>query len=130
MKYIIEVEIPDGETMDVQKPGLGFKGFVYVKAEQVEDAGDQISRQAVLNLIDGWTYDLCDKEDEWKAAEEIENLPSAQERKKGEWEVAIGYDHNKKVMCTNCQLMSYEPTPFCPHCGADMRGEEDAKEKF
>ena len=39
---------------------------------------DSISRQAVLDLIAGWTYDLCNKEDEWKAVEEIENLPSAQ----------------------------------------------------
>lgn len=37
---------------------------------------DSISRQAVLDLIDGWTYDLCDKEDAWRAEEEIKNLPS------------------------------------------------------
>lgn len=39
---------------------------------------DLISRQAVLDLIAVWAYDLCYKEDEWRAAEEIENLPSAQ----------------------------------------------------
>lgn len=59
-----------------------------------------------------------------KEIECLRALPSAK-RKNGEWEVAIGYDPNKKVMCTNCRLMSYEPTPFCPNCGADMRGEED-----
>jgi rRNA maturation endonuclease Nob1 len=36
---------------------------------------------------------------------------------RGEWEVAIGYDPNKKVQCQNCYKMAYEPTPYCPNCG-------------
>lgn len=47
------------------------------------------------------------------------------ERKTGEWEVAIGYDPKRKVMCTECRRMAYEPTPYCPNCGADMRGEQE-----
>ncbi len=90
---------------------------------------DSISRQAAIDIADDIRACIS-VEGYWAFTERLKRLPSAQERKKGEWEVAIGYDHNKKVMCTNCQLMSYEPTPFCPHCGADMRGEEDAKEKF
>jgi len=43
--------------------------------------------------------------------------------RRGEWEVAIGYDPNKKVQCQNCYKMAYEPTPYCPNCGADMRKE-------
>ncbi len=39
---------------------------------------------------------------------------------RGEWEVAIGYDPNKKVQCQNCYKMAYEPTPHCPNCGAKM----------
>lgn len=39
---------------------------------------------------------------------------------RGEWEVAIGYDPNKKVQCQNCYKMAYEPTPYCPNCGARM----------
>lgn len=62
MKYMIEVEIPDGETIDVQKPGLRFKGFVYVKAEQVEDVpdtnvGDLISRHSALAVFNGAKVD-------------------------------------------------------------------------
>jgi translation initiation factor 2 gamma subunit (eIF-2gamma) len=38
----------------------------------------------------------------------------------GEWEVAIGYDPNKKVQCQNCYKMSYEPTPYCPNCGCKI----------
>ena len=96
---------------------------------------DLIDRQAAIELIlsgkvdddsPEWVGVECPEECnsflEW-AAEEVGKMPSA-ERKKGRWEVAIGYDQNKKVMCTECRLMSYEPTPFCPNCGADMRGEE------
>ncbi len=44
--------------------------------------------------------------------------------KRGEWEVAIGYDPNKKVQCQNCYKMAYEPTPYCPNCGALCGGYE------
>lgn len=26
--------------------------------------------------------------------------------------------------CTNCSMPYHSETPFCPHCGADMRGGE------
>ena len=45
------------------------------------------------------------------------------EVKYGEWSIAIGYDPARKVMCNLCQRMNYEPSNFCPNCGADMRGE-------
>lgn len=44
----------------------------------------------------------------------------------GEWSIAIGYDPNKKFSCSSCQKMSYEPTSYCPHCGAEMEVEHDA----
>jgi len=44
---------------------------------------------------------------------------------RGEWEVAIGYDPNKKVQCQNCYKMAYEPTPYCPNCGAKMEANQD-----
>ena len=47
------------------------------------------------------------------------------ELKHGEWSVAIGYDINKKVKCSVCERMTYEPTNFCPHCSADMRGDTE-----
>lgn len=43
----------------------------------------------------------------------------------GTWEVAIGYDPNKKVQCQNCYRMAYEPTAYCPNCGAKMVNEEN-----
>lgn len=47
------------------------------------------------------------------------------EVRRGEWSVAIGYDPARRVMCDLCRRMNYEPTNFCPNCGADMRGEKD-----
>lgn len=83
---------------------------------------DLISREEAIEAIKRAIWDKYTAKD---AIDAVCNVPSAQERKMGEWEVAIGYDPKKKVMCTNCRLMSYEPTPFCPHCGAEMRGQED-----
>ena len=57
--------------------------------------------------------------DELKEAPTIDAVPVG----RGEWEVAIGYDPNKKVQCQNCYKMAYEPTPYCPNCGAKMESE-------
>lgn len=40
--------------------------------------GDLISRQAMLDMANGWTYNFCDPEDEWAAMKEIRELPSAE----------------------------------------------------
>lgn len=57
----------------------------------------------------------------------IINAPTidAEPVKHSHWEVAIGYDPNKKVQCQNCFLVAHEPTSRCPHCGAkmDLEGE-------
>ena len=57
-----------------------------------------------------------------KACETAQDMPTidAVPVVRGEWEVAIGYDPNKKVQCQNCYKMAYEPTPYCPKCGALM----------
>ena len=39
---------------------------------------DLISRQAMLDMANGWTYNFSDPEDEWAAMKEIRELPSAQ----------------------------------------------------
>lgn len=55
----------------------------------------------------------------------LESQPDAEE-KHGKWNFAIGYDINKKVQCQNCFKMAYEPTLYCPNCGAKMDlGEEE-----
>lgn len=55
----------------------------------------------------------------------LDKQPEAEE-KRGKWKFAIGYDINKKVQCQNCFKMAYEPTSYCPNCGAKMYlGEEE-----
>lgn len=86
---------------------------------------DQISRQAAIDEIKE-IYEWHDNVTKERIIEHFVRLPSVQPyRPKGEWELAIGYDPKKRVLCTECHLMNYEPTPFCPNCGARMvRGEE------
>lgn len=53
-----------------------------------------------------------------KDFEQVDAVPVV----RGEWEVAIGYDPNKRVQCQNCYKMAYEPTLYCPNCGCKMEG--------
>ena len=62
-------------------------------------------------------YEIADEVDE---APTIDAVPVV----RGEWEVAIGYDPNKKVQCQNCYKMAYEPTPYCPNCGSYNGGDK------
>ncbi len=64
----------------------------------------------------------------------LEQMPSAQtERKKGKW---IDQDGGAfyTMECSEChkeplldEYGDYVQSDFCPHCGADMRGEQDDK---
>ncbi len=66
----------------------------------------------------------------------IENAPTIEERTKGEW---IRHDEIKNIyggICIECSecgekyVVQYiEDEKFCRNCGADMRGENDGKEK-
>jgi hypothetical protein len=71
-------------------------------------------RDPTIMLALNWIYMLIDN------SPTIDAVPVV----RGEWEVAIGYDPNKKVQCQNCYKMAYEPTPYCPNCGAKMEVEQ------
>ena len=60
--------------------------------------------------------------DDTKMRIAIANTPTvdAVKVKHGHWEIAIGYDPKKAFQCSECRLMSYDPTEFCSHCGAKM----------
>lgn len=51
----------------------------------------------------------------------IENAPTIEsERKRGKWFLT-----DTMYACNQCHSVFYETSPFCPNCGADMRGEKD-----
>ena len=95
---------------------------------------DLIDRQAAIDAIRASTskytgfmeMEMYTDDD---AVEAIEALPSAQpERKKGKWidetfePWGLVYHPYK---CDQCGEHSEADSNFCPHCGADMRGEQD-----
>ena len=62
------------------------------------------------------------------AIDALENLPSAEPRKKGHWiekEPTIKELHGCYYECSKCHKFSlpFQKLNFCPNCGADMRGE-------
>lgn len=88
---------------------------------------DFISRQAVVELIEGWWLGHTKEDD---LATEVKKLPSVTPKpNKGEWQKQyteiddIEYEH-RNVVCSKCGHSSKYKFPFCPWCGADMRGEE------
>lgn len=55
----------------------------------------------------------------------LRNLPSAQPKQKPEKWVDDG--DPLTWVCSECgyRVVRYNNTPYCPNCGADMRGEQD-----
>ena len=67
---------------------------------------DLVSRQAVQTMINSWTYNFCDPEDEWAAMKEIKDLPSVHPEL-NEW-------------CHDCK--EYDPEKgCCPRWGQVIR---------
>ena len=84
-----------------------------------EDAFDV----ACAECEDGTFYDIPSK---------IMAIPPADvvERKHGEWETVYldqvyAGCRPRAIYCSYCHIVSAYRTPFCPNCGADMRGRED-----
>lgn len=97
------------------------------------EALDCVSRQAAIDDIKAvyeWHDTVHDTVTEGRILDHLRRLPSAQpERKTGRWiphEDEDGEHYGDK--CSECgewYVMPYGKTNFCPHCGANMRGEQD-----
>lgn len=118
-KYIIEADDSikgfDGEIAKLEREW---------GAEEIEPSEDCIRREKTLNKINellaeyillmptGWTLPL-------NIAKTINELPPVTpSRPKGKW------------IDDNCSICGYgvkpwNNTPYCPNCGADMRGEDN-----
>lgn len=68
----------------------------------------------------------CDEDMGEEALKFCANL--LEERPKGKWEF-VQYDANPNIgnwHCTNCRGIAIAQYNFCPICGAEMRGDENA----
>lgn len=74
--------------------------------------------ETCLHKGKGWDEDPCDG----CTGTESKYEP---ERKKGKWEVAIGYDPKRSFMCDQCHRMAYEPSAYCPNCGSYNGGGDE-----
>lgn len=90
---------------------------------------DVIYRQDAIDAFDAQCWErinipIC-KEIRNAAKDTIKKLPSAQpERKTGKW--IFPYETTTMVThCSECGAYGNKNNNFCPHCGADMRGEQD-----
>ena len=87
---------------------------------------DLIDRQAAIDVASGYCHPA-------NIADELRKLPSAQpEQRKGEWidEGFYADGHGAHAFrCSECggHIIEYDADPFCRWCGADMRGEQDAR---
>ena len=77
---------------------------------------DLIRRQDAIRAVT--TRDGCGR-----CEKVIKSIPS--EQKKGHWVTTKSIDNEYFQMCDVCQRMASVRTNFCPHCGADMRGDGD-----
>jgi rubrerythrin len=85
---------------------------------------DCISRQAAIDAIDEISREVDDGDgfDYAKWREYFCELPPA-EPQTGKW---VDDGDPLTLTCGNCGygVMRYNAMRFCPHCGADMRGEQ------
>ncbi len=98
--------------------------FIKRKAA-VADLRSYAERKAQVNGVEyanGILAAACRLED---------NPPAADVRPRGKWKhVSWHKDESYQEggywisRCTNCSMPYHSETPFCPHCGADMRGGE------
>lgn len=94
-----------------------------------QDVTDIIQKMYESRPLDSDRWIICD------FRTKVESLPTVEERKKGEW-IEIPHNQGITFQCSVCGQTT--PTaktwdifcneydyPFCPRCGADMRGNDN-----
>lgn len=89
---------------------------------------DNVSRQAVLSILNG--FEVMDGHtDQQRAIHMVELLPSTD--RTGKWLKNKHWSSERwevDYKCSECGYITvFTPkyVPFCPNCGADMRGADD-----
>ena len=86
---------------------------------------DLISRQAAIDAVEEYFGDLPIVV-HYDMLQLIKKLPSAERR--GRWKFNIddkGWSWDEPYVCDQCGKWNGIETPYCPHCGAKMDGEEE-----
>ena len=91
--------------------------------ERMEDSHDEKLKEECLQCA----------ADHRQLAEWLRELKECRTVKRGEWCQPLMGQGKCDTYCERChgKIMRnstgiFEETPFCPHCGADMRGDENA----
>lgn len=130
---------------DWDNPNEELKKVIEANTMAIEVLGQQpcddaVSREAVNELIDELARAISDERcfmSRGRATstimQDILDLPSVTPKQKvGKWIFHKPFDNGHKncnecIECSQCHTWFghdyYEKTPYCPNCGADMRGE-------
>lgn len=96
---------------------------------------EYISKKLVLNVLN--RIGGCDATDEWAKGwdkaidtviDKIEKMPVINDVtpiRHGHWNVGYFHDRVCSCCCHPDNDLSDFPHPFCPNCGAEMRGEHN-----
>lgn len=99
-----------------------------LKALQQEPCEDCISRQAVIELCEGWWLGHT-KEDDF--ATEIRALPSVNPQKIGHWIVGEKYYMGERngccSVCEDYYTNDWFEMKYCPNCGAKMVEQQESE---
>jgi rubrerythrin len=97
---------------------------------------DLISRQAVLDILDGMVKDYINENDFDKAQGvawvKVQNLPSVSTEKTGHW-IDQGYKEEwweEYYKCSNCGAGIVGRDNYCPNCGARMVEPQESEGKI
>ena len=92
-----------------------------IEQTQLADNDRAISLNAVLNVIDEWVFSRKVPMYLWNSINKLP--PVTPQPKTGYW---IENTARKNLCnCSECMALSNVYSDFCPHCGADMRGNNN-----
>lgn len=138
MSDLIEREVAIDRLNSIRPKRLAKRGYQYGIDVGISMCIVSISEQPTAQPeLDEWCTDCKEYDKErhscprWNRV--IRETVEEMKQKTGKWEAIEGWDGDVLYRCSECgtEFMLIDGTPeendyhFCPHCGADMRGEQN-----